>query len=70
MGAGGGPQPPHQLHPLTEPSYGYRGRDSRSNLHVLASGELVYFIACVVILLHVPHRRQRHYLRHSDCVRW
>ncbi|KAM6032631.1 LOW QUALITY PROTEIN: echinoderm microtubule-associated protein-like 3 [Chlamydotis macqueenii] len=49
--------------------YGYRGRDSRSNLHVLASGELVYFIACVVILLHVPHRRQRHYLRHSDCVR-
>ncbi|XP_010569491.1 PREDICTED: echinoderm microtubule-associated protein-like 3 [Haliaeetus leucocephalus] len=58
-----------QLHPLTEPSYGYRGRDSRSNLHVLASGELVYFIACVVILLHVPRRRQRHYLRHSDCVR-
>lgn len=49
--------------------YGYRGRDSRSNLHVLASGELVYFIACVVVLLHVPHRRQRHYLRHSDCVR-
>uniref|UniRef100_A0A663FIN0 EMAP like 3 n=1 Tax=Aquila chrysaetos chrysaetos TaxID=223781 RepID=A0A663FIN0_AQUCH len=49
--------------------YGYRGRDSRSNLHVLASGELVYFIACVVILLHVPRRRQRHYLRHSDCVR-
>uniref|UniRef100_A0A8B9TM40 Echinoderm microtubule-associated protein-like 3 n=1 Tax=Anas platyrhynchos TaxID=8839 RepID=A0A8B9TM40_ANAPL len=49
--------------------YGYRGRDSRSNLHVLASGELVYFIACVVVLLHVPLRRQRHYLRHSDCVR-
>uniref|UniRef100_A0A672UTZ0 EMAP like 3 n=1 Tax=Strigops habroptila TaxID=2489341 RepID=A0A672UTZ0_STRHB len=49
--------------------YGYRGRDSRSNLHVLASGELVYFMACVVVLLHVPLRRQRHYLRHSDCVR-
>ncbi|XP_065514185.1 echinoderm microtubule-associated protein-like 3, partial [Caloenas nicobarica] len=49
--------------------YGYRGRDSRSNLHVLASGELVYFIACVVVLLHVGRRRQRHYLRHSDCVR-
>ncbi|XP_033927559.1 echinoderm microtubule-associated protein-like 3 isoform X4 [Melopsittacus undulatus] len=49
--------------------YGYRGRDSRSNLHMLASGELVYFMACVVILLHVPLRRQRHYLRHSDCVR-
>ncbi|XP_061300328.1 echinoderm microtubule-associated protein-like 3 isoform X2 [Pezoporus flaviventris] len=49
--------------------YGYRGRDSRSNLHVLASGELIYFMACVVVLLHVPLRRQRHYLRHSDCVR-
>ncbi|KAI1229734.1 hypothetical protein IHE44_0010921, partial [Lamprotornis superbus] len=55
---------------LTLPSYGYRGRDSRSNLHVLGSGELVYFIACVVVLLQLPARRQRHYLRHSDCVRW
>ncbi|XP_064359274.1 echinoderm microtubule-associated protein-like 3 isoform X2 [Dromaius novaehollandiae] len=49
--------------------YGYRGRDSRSNLFVLASGELVYFIACAVVLYHVAARRQRHYLRHSDCVR-
>ncbi|TFJ97589.1 protein phosphatase 1 regulatory subunit 3F [Platysternon megacephalum] len=50
--------------------YGYRGRDSRSNLYVLASGELVYFIACVVVLYHIQHRSQRHYLRHTDCVRW
>uniref|UniRef100_A0A674J959 EMAP like 3 n=1 Tax=Terrapene triunguis TaxID=2587831 RepID=A0A674J959_9SAUR len=49
--------------------YGYRGRDSRSNLYVLASGELVYFIACVVVLYHIQHRSQRHYLRHTDCVR-
>ncbi|XP_062454807.1 echinoderm microtubule-associated protein-like 3 isoform X2 [Rhea pennata] len=49
--------------------YGYRGRDSRSNLYVLASGELVYFIACAVVLFHVAARRQRHYLRHTDCVR-
>ncbi|XP_074860895.1 echinoderm microtubule-associated protein-like 3 isoform X1 [Carettochelys insculpta] len=49
--------------------YGYRGRDSRSNLYVLASGELVYFIACVVVLYHVQRRSQRHYLRHTDCVR-
>ncbi|XP_025911778.1 echinoderm microtubule-associated protein-like 3 [Apteryx rowi] len=49
--------------------YGYRGRDSRSNLYVLASGELVYFIACAVVLYHVAARRQRHYLRHTDCVR-
>ncbi|XP_069501290.1 echinoderm microtubule-associated protein-like 3 isoform X2 [Ambystoma mexicanum] len=49
--------------------YGYRGRDSRSNLYVLASGEVVYFIACVVVLYHVQERTQRHYLRHTDCVR-
>ncbi|CAM4697420.1 echinoderm microtubule-associated protein-like 3 isoform X1 [Lepidochelys kempii] len=49
--------------------YGYRGRDSRSNLYVLASGELVYFIACVVVLYHIQGRSQRHYLRHTDCVR-
>uniref|UniRef100_A0A670JN19 EMAP like 3 n=1 Tax=Podarcis muralis TaxID=64176 RepID=A0A670JN19_PODMU len=49
--------------------YGYRGRDCRSNLYVLTSGELVYFIACVVVLYHVQHRTQRHYLRHTDCVR-
>uniref|UniRef100_A0A8C8RS51 EMAP like 3 n=1 Tax=Pelusios castaneus TaxID=367368 RepID=A0A8C8RS51_9SAUR len=49
--------------------YGYRGRDSRSNLYVLASGELVYFIACVVVLYHIQCRSQRHYLRHTDCVR-
>nr|XP_056709443.1 echinoderm microtubule-associated protein-like 3 [Euleptes europaea] len=49
--------------------YGYRGRDCRSNLYVLTSGELVYFIACVVVLYHVQNRTQRHYLRHTDCVR-
>ncbi|KAL8184246.1 UNVERIFIED_CONTAM: Echinoderm microtubule-associated protein-like 3 [Gekko kuhli] len=49
--------------------YGYRGRDCRSNLYVLASGELVYFIACVVVLYHVQNRTQRHYLKHTDCVR-
>ncbi|XP_015278194.1 PREDICTED: echinoderm microtubule-associated protein-like 3 [Gekko japonicus] len=49
--------------------YGYRGRDCRSNLYVLASGELVYFIACVVVLYHVQNRTQRHYLNHTDCVR-
>ncbi|XP_072840334.2 echinoderm microtubule-associated protein-like 3 isoform X1 [Pogona vitticeps] len=49
--------------------YGYRGRDCRSNLYVLSSGELVYFIACVVVLYHVQRRTQRHYLQHTDCVR-
>uniref|UniRef100_A0A8D0GML4 EMAP like 3 n=1 Tax=Sphenodon punctatus TaxID=8508 RepID=A0A8D0GML4_SPHPU len=49
--------------------YGYRGRDSRANLYILASGEIVYFIAFVVVLYHVQRRTQRHYLRHTDCVR-
>ncbi|XP_078005037.1 echinoderm microtubule-associated protein-like 3 isoform X3 [Phascolarctos cinereus] len=56
--------------------YGYRGRDSRSNLFVLRSGEVVYFIACVVVLYRPGGGPggpggggQRHYLGHTDCVR-
>ncbi|KYO19144.1 hypothetical protein Y1Q_0014287 [Alligator mississippiensis] len=59
--------PPERLQ--LEWVYGYRGRDGRSNLHVLGSGELVYFVACAVVLLDLSVRRQRHYLRHTDCVR-
>ncbi|KAL4648208.1 echinoderm microtubule-associated protein-like 4 isoform X2 [Arapaima gigas] len=49
--------------------YGYRGRDCRANLYLLPSGEAVYFIACVVVLYHIEKRTQRHYLKHTDCVR-
>uniref|UniRef100_A0A452UFA7 EMAP like 3 n=1 Tax=Ursus maritimus TaxID=29073 RepID=A0A452UFA7_URSMA len=56
--------------------YGYRGRDSRSNLFVLRSGEVVYFIACVVVLYRPEGGPggpggggQRHYRGHTDCVR-
>ncbi|XP_062892556.1 echinoderm microtubule-associated protein-like 4 isoform X1 [Mobula hypostoma] len=49
--------------------YGYRGRDSRDNLHLLPSGEVVYFIACVVVLYSIEDQTQRHYLKHTDCVR-
>ncbi|XP_063084328.1 echinoderm microtubule-associated protein-like 3 isoform X2 [Cavia porcellus] len=56
--------------------YGYRGRDSRSNLFVLRSGEVVYFIACVVVLYRPGggpggpgDGGQRHYRGHTDCVR-
>ncbi|XP_057362972.1 echinoderm microtubule-associated protein-like 3 isoform X2 [Manis pentadactyla] len=56
--------------------YGYRGRDSRSNLFVLRSGEVVYFIACVVVLYRPRGGPggpggggQRHYRGHTDCVR-
>ncbi|XP_061665004.1 echinoderm microtubule-associated protein-like 3 isoform X2 [Syngnathoides biaculeatus] len=49
--------------------YGYRGRDCRANLYFLPTGEAVYFIACVVVLYHISKRTQRHYRRHTDCVR-
>ncbi|XP_051935744.1 echinoderm microtubule-associated protein-like 3 [Hippocampus zosterae] len=49
--------------------YGYRGRDCRANLYFLPTGEALYFIACVVVLYHINKRTQRHYRRHTDCVR-
>ncbi|XP_073715916.1 echinoderm microtubule-associated protein-like 2 isoform X1 [Misgurnus anguillicaudatus] len=49
--------------------YGYRGRDCRANLYLLPSGEAVYFIACVVVLYHFNNQTQRHYRKHTDCVR-
>uniref|UniRef100_A0A7N4V0B3 Echinoderm microtubule-associated protein-like 3 n=1 Tax=Sarcophilus harrisii TaxID=9305 RepID=A0A7N4V0B3_SARHA len=78
-GSGGSGQISEGLFSLTfllTPSYGYRGRDSRSNLFVLRSGEVVYFIACVVVLYRPGGGPggsggggQRHYLGHTDCVR-
>ncbi|MGH0114994.1 UNVERIFIED_CONTAM: hypothetical protein FKN15_065918 [Acipenser sinensis] len=49
--------------------YGYRGRDCRSNLYLLPTGEIVYFIASVVVLYNVEERQQRHYLGHNDDVK-
>uniref|UniRef100_A0A4W6EC82 EMAP like 3 n=1 Tax=Lates calcarifer TaxID=8187 RepID=A0A4W6EC82_LATCA len=49
--------------------YGYRGRDCRANLYFLPTGEAVYFIACVIVLYHINNRTQRHYRKHTDCVR-
>ncbi|XP_035288907.1 echinoderm microtubule-associated protein-like 4 isoform X3 [Anguilla anguilla] len=49
--------------------YGYRGRDCRANLYLLPTGEAVFFIACVVVLYDINKRTQRHYLKHTDCVR-
>ncbi|CAN9509779.1 unnamed protein product [Ophioblennius macclurei] len=49
--------------------YGYRGRDCRANLYFLPTGEAVYFIACVVVLYQINNRTQRHYRKHTDCVR-
>uniref|UniRef100_A0A8C9WNF4 EMAP like 1 n=1 Tax=Scleropages formosus TaxID=113540 RepID=A0A8C9WNF4_SCLFO len=46
--------------------YGYRGRDCRSNLYLLPTGETVYFIASVVVLYSVDEQLQRHYTGHTD----
>uniref|UniRef100_A0A3Q0KRN3 Putative WD-repeat protein n=1 Tax=Schistosoma mansoni TaxID=6183 RepID=A0A3Q0KRN3_SCHMA len=49
--------------------YGYRGRDCRNNLHYLPTGELIYFVAAVVVLYNIEEQCQRHYLEHTDDVK-
>lgn len=49
--------------------YGYRGKDCRANVYLLPTGEIVYFIASVVVLFNYEERTQRHYLGHTDCVK-
>lgn len=51
--------------------YGYRGKDCRSNLYLLPTGEIVYFVAAVVVLYNSEEQSQRHYLGHTDDIkRW
>ncbi|KAK7878325.1 hypothetical protein WMY93_031042 [Mugilogobius chulae] len=59
--------PPERL--KLEWAYGYRGRDCRANVFLLPTGEMVYFIASVVVLFNNEERTQRHYLGHTDCVK-
>uniref|UniRef100_A0A8C6RA66 Echinoderm microtubule-associated protein-like 4 n=1 Tax=Nannospalax galili TaxID=1026970 RepID=A0A8C6RA66_NANGA len=59
--------PPEKL--KLEWAYGYRGRDCRANVYLLPTGEIVYFIASVVVLFNYEERTQRHYLGHTDCVK-
>lgn len=54
----------------TRNRYGYRGRDCRSNLYLLPTGEIVYFNASVVVLYNTEEQQQRHYLGHNDDVKW
>ncbi|XP_033628901.1 77 kDa echinoderm microtubule-associated protein-like isoform X3 [Asterias rubens] len=49
--------------------YGYRGKDCRNNLHLLPTGELVYFMAAVVVLHNLEENTQRHYMGHNDDVK-
>lgn len=55
---------------LTLCRYGYRGRDCRANVYLLPTGEIVYFIASVAVLFSYEERTQRHYLGHTDCIKW
>ena len=50
--------------------YGYRGKDARSNLFLLPTGELVYFLASIVVLFNPETQKQRHYLGHTEEVKW
>lgn len=47
----------------------YRGKDCRSNLYLLPTGEIVYFVAGVVVLFNVEEQCQRHYTGHTDDVK-
>ena len=46
--------------------YGCRANDCRNSLHVLANGELCYFLANVAILYNPNGHSQRFYRGHSD----
>ncbi|XP_037881287.1 echinoderm microtubule-associated protein-like CG42247 isoform X1 [Glossina fuscipes] len=46
--------------------HGYRGIDARRNLWVLPSGELLYYVAAVAILLDRDEDAQRHYIGHTE----
>ncbi|XP_028026451.1 echinoderm microtubule-associated protein-like 2 isoform X3 [Bombyx mandarina] len=61
--------PPPQNKLKLEWVYGYRGKDCRSNLYLLPTGEIVYFVASVVVLFNVEEQCQRHYTGHTDDVK-
>ncbi|XP_066584127.1 echinoderm microtubule-associated protein-like CG42247 isoform X1 [Prorops nasuta] len=46
--------------------YGYRGTDTRKNLWVLPSGELLYYVAAVAVLFDREENTQRHYVGHTE----
>ncbi|XP_050729879.1 echinoderm microtubule-associated protein-like 2 isoform X5 [Eriocheir sinensis] len=65
--AGTSAPPPAKL--KLEWVYGYRGRDCRNNVYQLPTGEIVYFVAAVVVLYNVEDQMQRHYLGHTDDIK-
>lgn len=51
-------------------SYGYRGADSRRNLWVLPTGELLYYVAAVAVMYDRDEESQRHYTGHTEDIQW
>lgn len=51
-------------------SHGYRGMDTRKNLWVLPTGELMYYVAAVVVLYDRDEDAQRHYIGHTEDIQW
>ncbi|XP_076458557.1 77 kDa echinoderm microtubule-associated protein-like [Babylonia areolata] len=49
--------------------YGCRGNDCRRTMQPVGSGELVYFIANICVLLDRRANRQRHYKEHTEDVK-
>ncbi|XP_060556828.1 echinoderm microtubule-associated protein-like 2 isoform X5 [Ruditapes philippinarum] len=49
--------------------YGYRGRDCRSNLYTVATGEICYFSAAIVVLHNFESNSQRFYDQHTDDIK-
>ncbi|XP_072035970.1 echinoderm microtubule-associated protein-like 2 isoform X2 [Amphiura filiformis] len=46
--------------------YGYRGLDSRNNLFVLPSGEILYTVGAVAVMYDQETDQQRHYVGHNE----
>lgn len=51
-------------------SYGYRGTDSKRNLWVLPTGEMLYFVGAVAVLYDRDEDAQRHYIGHTEDIQW
>lgn len=49
--------------------HGYRGRDCRTNIYYLPTGECVYFVAAIIVLYNPGAKAQRHYLGHTESVK-
>ena len=50
--------------------YGYHGKDCYNNLHILPSGEMLYFVSTMAVIYNKAANTQRHYTGHADDIKW